>query len=251
MNMNKESSKDVELSRAAQSRMNANFSADESRQWHATLEAGVKAQKLIPGGVAVGGTAAALYAGHRLSVDSDHLLADLRGTFDTVLERLEDDTEWKTARVKRPVLILGSIGEAEVGFRQTRRSGIVEAVEIPTPTGLLTIPTLAELIAMKAFLAYSRNATRDYLDFAALTTCTEDETVIESLLGLDQAYGQLQTASIVLEVAKVLSAPAPADLGTTDLSRYKALSVEWQDWSKTDSICRRFGALLAQRAITE
>ncbi len=46
-------------------------------------------QTLVPGTVLVGGTAAALHAGHRRSHDGDHVLEDLRGRFDDVLTDLE------------------------------------------------------------------------------------------------------------------------------------------------------------------
>lgn len=66
----------------------------------------------------IGRTAKALYAGHRISRDTDHLLVSLRENFDGILEKLSEFPEWKLARTKKPVLILGSIGDVEVGFRQ-------------------------------------------------------------------------------------------------------------------------------------
>jgi hypothetical protein len=38
--------------------------------------------------VLIGGSAAAGYAGHRMSVDADHVLTDLRERFDQVLAEL-------------------------------------------------------------------------------------------------------------------------------------------------------------------
>jgi hypothetical protein len=40
----------------------------------------------------------------------EHVLPDLRERFDEVLEQLESVAGWRTARVKRPVMILGSHG---------------------------------------------------------------------------------------------------------------------------------------------
>jgi hypothetical protein len=99
----------------------APLSTDDQKSWERTLAAGAIAQS-IAGGVAVGGTAAAIYAGHRLSLDTDHLLNDLRDRFDEVLEKLDNSPEWTTARLKRPVLILGSINNCEVGFRPALRT---------------------------------------------------------------------------------------------------------------------------------
>jgi hypothetical protein len=47
---------------------------------------------------------------HRASLDADHVFADLTQRFDTVLAQLESVAGWQTARVQRPVQILGSLG---------------------------------------------------------------------------------------------------------------------------------------------
>ena len=217
--------------------------------WREVLKAGVEAQRLVPGAVCVGGTAAALYAEHRHSHDTDHLLSTLRSEFEAIRSALESQPEWKTARVQPPVLILGSIGGVEVGFRQLKRSLPVETRRIETLEGPLVVPTLDELICMKAFLAYDRNVTRDYLDFAALTECLSETEVVESLLKLDVRYGTLQSASVGLEVAKALSAGAPYDLNEAELPRYKGLTAKWHRWDATRDICQRFGALLGEALI--
>lgn len=61
-------------------------------EWERVLRAGVEAQAIVGAGIAVGGTASVLYAGHRLSTDTDHLLPDLRERFDEVLGRLEESS---------------------------------------------------------------------------------------------------------------------------------------------------------------
>ena len=221
----------------------------EKKRWEDTLTSGIIAQKLVGDGIAVGGTASSLYAGHRLSFDTDHLLMDLKGQFDEVLERLCDSAEWKTARLNRPVLILGSINEIEVGFRQSRRSKPIETKTVTTPYGDLVIPTHDEMLGMKAFLSYQRKTVRDFLDFAALSECTSEEAVIESLMKLDERYGELQTNSVGLEVARTLAEPKPTDFSKVDLSHYKALAPEWQDWKRTEAICKKFGLLLSEKII--
>lgn len=215
--------------------------------WEAVLSAGVKAQRLVPGAVAVGGTASALYAHHRVSHDTDHLVPSLSKDFDRLRAALEVSPDWRTARVQAPVLILGSIDGVQVGFRQPRHRGEIDALVMDTPAGPLRVPTLDELIGMKAFMAYARNAVRDYLDFAALSTCASEEAVLHALLKSDQRYGHLQTTSVGLEVAKRLSAPHPYDLGDVDLNEYKGLAPEWRSWPKVEQICRRFGSLLGER----
>jgi hypothetical protein len=69
------------------------LTAKEQELWEKTLTAGIIAQRIVGDGIAVGGTAATLYAGHRLSFDTDHLLMDLKGHFDEVLDKLSDSPE--------------------------------------------------------------------------------------------------------------------------------------------------------------
>lgn len=66
-------------------------------------------QRILPDAVLVGGSASAIHAEHRLSRDAGHVLIDLPSRFDTVLAELEAVAGWETARVQRPVLILGSL----------------------------------------------------------------------------------------------------------------------------------------------
>ena len=90
---------------------------------------------------------------------------------------------------------------------------------------------------------------RDFLDFAALSECTSEAKVLESLMKLDERYGELQTNSARLEVARTFAAPQPEDLSEVDLSHYKALSSEWHDWKRTEAICKRYGILLGEKII--
>ncbi len=219
----------------------------DAQLWGRVLEAGVTAQRLVPGSIAVGGTAAALYSGHRVSADTDHVVPALKERFDDVLHVLSTTPGWKTARLRRPVLILGSLNEVEVGYRHPRRAAPIETTAINTAYGDLVVPILSEMIGIKAFMTYDRNALRDYLDFAALTTCTTEEAVLQALLKLDEQYAGLQTGSVRLEVSKALSDAKPYDLATTDLSRYKGLAPQWHDWSRTQEICRHYGVLLGQK----
>ncbi len=47
-------------------------------EWEEVLSAAARLQKYLPDAVLVGGTAAAFFAEHRMSVDADHVLIDLR-----------------------------------------------------------------------------------------------------------------------------------------------------------------------------
>src|SRR5215467_1338783 len=87
------------------------FLADASPELLAVLESASRLQQLVPDAVLVGGSAAALYAGHRDSYDHGHVLADLRDRFDVVLEALESEGEWVTNRVVPGKVILGRLGD--------------------------------------------------------------------------------------------------------------------------------------------
>jgi hypothetical protein len=220
---------------------------DESaQQWEKVLRAGVEAQKIVPEAVAAGGTAAAIYAHHRMSLDVDHLVSNLRDRFEEVRETLERTPDWKTARVFAPKMILGSLGDVPIGFRQMIRSLPLDSTTTQTPSGPLVIPTLDEMVGMKAYLAYSRRAARDFLDFAALASCAGDVAALASLLRSDERYGELQSDSVGLEIAKALAAPEPFDLESVDLSDYKGVKPPWNKWSHVEGICRSFGERLAE-----
>ena len=47
----------------------------------------------------------------------------------------------------------------------------------PSPRQVATVATLDEMLRTKAFLLYDRNATRDFVDFAALSNLLPDAAV--------------------------------------------------------------------------
>ena len=96
----------------------------------------------------VGGTAAALHARHRLSVDGDHVLSDLRERFAEVLATLEAVAGWPTERVQPPALILDQLDGILTGVRQLRRARPLEIEEVAG----LRVPTLAEMTRIKAWM---------------------------------------------------------------------------------------------------
>ncbi len=93
-------------------------------EWEEVLSAAARLQSYLPGAVLVGRTAAVFFAAHRLSVDADHVLPDLQKKFDVVLADLESVAGWKTARVQRPIQILGSLDGIETGIRQLIREQV-------------------------------------------------------------------------------------------------------------------------------
>lgn len=103
---------------------------DTLPEWESVLSSAAHLQRILPDAVLVGGTATAVYARHRLSTDADHVLLDLRERFDHVLAELEAVAGWTTARVQRPVQILGSLDGIETGVRQLIRGEPLETTQI-------------------------------------------------------------------------------------------------------------------------
>jgi hypothetical protein len=205
-------------------------------EWEQLLSAAAHLQEILPDATLVGGTAVAIFAQHRLSRDADHVLPDLRERFDEVLAQLEAVAGWKTARVKRPVLILGSLDGIETGVRQIIREHPLETQEIAIGAVRLIVPTEEELLRIKAVLILRRNATRDYLDFAALAERLGPARVKKALVPLDQLYPQSNEESALQQLQVQLANPMPYDLENTDLKEYRRLYPKWHDWNRVKKI---------------
>jgi hypothetical protein len=212
--------------------------------WEDVLSAACRLQKILPEAVLVGGTSAALHVQHRKSLDADHVLTDLRQRFDEVLAHLESVAGWKTARIKKPVMILGSLDGIETGIRQLIREQPLETEIIQTKGGNITIPTLNEILRIKGALILKRNATRDYVDFSALSASMNDDNVWAALESMDKLYPQKNGESPLAQLSRQLSEPSPYDLESTDLSDYKDLAERWQDWKHVAAEGRRVSSLI-------
>lgn len=210
------------------------------------LAAAAHFQTMFRDAVLVGGTAAAHHAKHRVSFDADHVIADLRERFDTLLDALEATDGWATARVRRPVLILGRLDGIETGIRQLIRRRPLEVEEVKVGGGTLRIPTIEEMARVKAWLVLRRNAVRDYLDLVALAARLDDRAAAV-LCELDDYYADQLGAGgvrIATQVAKQLAEPRPYDLDDVDLSRYRKLVPQWRSWSAVESACLTLGAAM-------
>lgn len=181
--------------------------------WAAILAAAAKLQRIVPDAVLVGGTHG-----------------------------------WVTARVSRPVMVLGSLDGVETGIRNLIRLRPLEVEVFPTPEGPVRVPTLAEMARIKAWLVLKRNATRDYLDLVALLDRLGPSGP-RVLVDLDTWYAdQIGTDGerVATQLAKQLAEPKPYDLSDIDLGRYRRLDKRWHDWSTVAETCRvRAGEMLA------
>jgi hypothetical protein len=205
--------------------------------WERVLSSATRLQRILPDAVLVGGTAAALYAQHRFSRDADHVLTDLRYRFDQVLAELESVAGWKTARVQRPVQILGSLDGIETGVRQLIRDQPLETACLDYQGQPLTLPTPAEMLRIKGILILRRNATRDYLDFAALADHLGFGLAAEAFCSFDRLYPQPSGESALQQLQIQLANPLPYDLEEMNLAEYKHLDPQWHDWSHVRTVC--------------
>jgi hypothetical protein len=210
--------------------------------WERLLAAERHLQALVPGTVLVGGTAAGLHAGHRKSLDGDHVLEDLRGRFDQVLAILEAVAGWQTERIQRPVLILGRLDGIPTGIRQLRRTRPLETEIVQG----LRAPTLSEMARIKAWLLATRHTVRDYLDVVVLFERLGEAGVQAALRPFDDIYRQASGASPLMEVSERLASATPSDLRDVDLKSYRDLVAPWNDWSYLVSRGRHWAKVVAR-----
>lgn len=215
--------------------------------WELVLSSAARLQRILPDAVLVGGTASAIHAAHRFSRDADHVLTHLCSRFDEVLAQLESVAGWKTARIKRPVQILGSLDGIETGVRQLIRKEPLETMVIDYHGKRLTVPTEGEILRIKGVLILKRNATRDYLDFAALADYMGDERVALALQSFDKLYQQEHGQSPLQQLHVQLAHAMPYDLEDTDLSEYKQLSPRWHDWNVVNTACAHISTVIFDR----
>lgn len=206
-------------------------------EWDRILTAAAHLQELLPDAVLVGGTASAIHAEHRLSTDADHALTDVSSRFDAVLAQLESVAGWKTAHVRRPVQIPGSLDGIETDVRQLIRNDPLETERVSVRNHMITVPTKAEMLRIKAVLILKRNATRDYIDCVAMHDRLGKSGALAAMKTFDRLYPQPNGESPTQQLIVQLSSPMPFDLSQTDLSEYKKLSSRWQDWSVIRKAC--------------
>jgi hypothetical protein len=175
------------------------------------------------------------------------VLTDLRERFDAVLEQLESVAGWNTARINRPVLILGSLDGIETGVRQLRRSQPLETTLIQVGTGEVRVPTLPEILRIKAFLCLDRNATRDYLDLAALATSLGLDAAVDALWPMDTLYPQKNGDqwAVRTQLIKQLADPRPYDLDSVDLKEYKGVRPPFDAWIHIAEVCAQLSGHMA------
>jgi hypothetical protein len=203
------------------------------------LEKAAQLQELVPGAVLVGGSAAAAHAHHRQSLDHDHVVTDLAERFDAILENLEALGDWSTAKVQPGKIILGELGGIETGVRQLLRSRPLETTDMEVRGKRLVVPTAAEILRIKAWLALGRNQTRDYLDITALADHIGLDEAAGVLRCIDDYYADVnrRPETVATQLVRQLADPRPRDAEVTaQLASYKALDPRWHEWSTVKAV---------------
>ena len=215
------------------------------------LASAARLQEVVPDAVLVGGSAAALHAGHRDSFDHGHVLADLVERYQEVLEAVEATEGWATSvrASKPPFTIMGSLGGVEAGLRQMRRQRPLETCEIELGDGAVVVaPTAAEALRVKAYLVVQRNVVRDYLDVVALVDHLGEDAAVEVLSNIDAYYVDRsgEAGSVLTSLVAALADPQPRDTDVTrELPRYKGLDTRWHEWEDIVAACRGLALRLA------
>lgn len=195
-------------------------------EWERLLSVQQVFQSRFPECVLVGGTAAAIHVGHRISLDADHVRTDLKKRFEAILKEIEKQAGWHTSKIEPPVLILGNFKGVRTGIRQLIRKAPLETVVVRG----LRVPTEEEVLRIKGYLIVRRNTTRDYIDFVALFDHLGVRRALLALDSLDSLYPQPGETSMTQQLALQLSEPKPWDFSQVDLSHYRALQSPYTDW---------------------
>jgi hypothetical protein len=224
---------------------------DQLPDWEQLLEAAARLQAILPDATLVGGTAAAITAGHRRSLDADHVMAGLIDRFDEVLAELESAAGWRTARVQRPVVIFGSLDGILTTVRNQVRVEPLETTDVVVAGSTVRVPTKAEILRIKSWLIVRRNATRDFLDVAAIASTLTETEILVALAAMDRLYPQEgDPGGVRQQLMRQLALPRPFDLDTLKLDEYRGLVPEWQDWSTVVHQCQRIATLMASAVAT-
>ena len=221
------------------------------QDWDAVLSPAARLQGQISEAVLVGGTASAIYAAHRVSYDADHVLLNLKGEFDAILAKLESVAGWKLTRVKKPVLILGSLDGVETGIRQLIRDEPLETKDFYFKNQKIVVPTEEEILRIKGALILKRNATRDFVDFAALAHFLGADGTARAFGRFDALYPQESGQSSVQQLCLQLSTPQPFDLQENKMADYKNLADKWKDWESVKSQCIQSSVIMFNSFIAE
>ncbi len=169
-------------------------------------------------------------------------MRNLEKNYDESFAALESIAGWKTARRIRGTMVLGEAGGIAAGLRNQKRTAPLEVIDVQTARGpTLRVPTVAEMLRIKAFLVVERNTTRDYLDVAALSHHLGVGKSVAALERMNELYGEFvgEGGDMLTSLITKLAAPDPYDLTDVDLAEYKGIIPPWHDWHAVELQCRK------------
>lgn len=225
--------------------------AGKMADWERLLAQAAMLQTKVPGAVLVGETAAAVHARHRVSFDHDHVIRDLAKSYDAAIAALESIVGWRTQRRVKGKLVLGRIDGIDAGLRNQKRSAPLETMTVEVSGGrTLKLPTIEEMLRVKSYLAVERNATRDYLDVAALSHRLGLRKSALALDGMNALYAEFagEGGDMLSTVVVKLTNPDPYDLTQVDLTEYRGIVAPWNDWQTVVTQCRSVALALLERS---
>src|SRR5262249_13780328 len=148
-------------------------------------------------------------------------------------------------------IVLGSLGDIEVGIRQLIRKRPLETQHVVLPDGQTVVaPTPEETLRVKAYLLVKRNQTRDYIDVAALADRFGVQWAPDTLADIDTYYddGCPGESVVAAQILRQRGHPRPQDSRTSaKLRQYKNLDPKWQSWDDVVTQCRNIAdAMLSE-----
>lgn len=153
-----------------------------------------------------------------------------RGRLSVAIDALENDT--------------GAVGAGEPRYE---RLSPVETTHVQLPTGdRLQVPTGAEALRLKGYLIMSRNARRDYAEFADMVDSMEPETAAVVLAGMDRYYccPSSRRQWIASQLVRRLADPNPCDFAENQGSD----TVAHSDWEEIRQRCLSVAVAMLEEA---
>ena len=157
--------------------------------------------------------------------------------FSTALADLERVSGWLPTPVGRLSVADGRLDGIETTIRDQTRYGPLETTIEPGAWGDVAVPTLPEMLRIKAWLVISRNAARDYVDTAALAERLGRRSAARALAALDDLYPQSNSSSAIQQATRQLADPRPYDLTTYRSSPTGPIKPPWNEWAYTMQRC--------------
>ena len=111
----------------------------------------------------------------------------------------------------------------------------------------LSLPSLPEMLRIKAFLLSDRRAVRDFVDIAALAETAGKDSAVEALASFDDLYSGITKAGALVSFAEAVH-DEPVDADLVDLQNWRSLRPEYQDLQRVGQLCRELALKALENA---